>query len=70
MTWAWSLCALALALDAGVLSLMLGLHPSVAQLIAVLMAHAAACLLFSIGLIRLLPEKFRKPAFAAGLIQV
>ncbi|MBT9475063.1 hypothetical protein [Polaromonas sp.] len=70
MTWAWlawPLCALALVLDAGIASLMLAPGPSAPQLMAALLAHAAACLLFSMALIRLLPATFGKPAFASGL---
>lgn len=70
MTWAWlawPLCAFALVLDAGIASLMLVLGPSAPSLMTASLAHAAACLLFSMALIRLLPATFGKPAFASGL---
>jgi hypothetical protein len=70
MTWAWlawSLCALALVLDAGITSLVLALGSSAPPLMAAALAHGADCLLFSMALIRLLPATFGKPAFASGL---
>ncbi|MEO5659258.1 MAG: hypothetical protein ABIQ90_05595 [Polaromonas sp.] len=54
-------------LDAALFSLMPSLHPSLAQLAGLLMAHAAACLLFSLALVRLLPAPLRSPAFQANL---
>ena len=67
MKWAWSMCALALTLDTGIFSLMPGFSPSTAELVAFAMAHVTACLLFSIALISLLPEKLRQPVFVSGL---
>jgi len=70
MTWAWlawPLCALALVLDAGIASLMLAPGPFAPRLMGALLAHAAACLLFSMALVRLHPATVAKPAFSSGL---
>ncbi|MDQ3059341.1 MAG: HEAT repeat domain-containing protein [Pseudomonadota bacterium] len=65
MTRAWLLCVLALLMDAGLVSLTPGLHPSLAQLSAVVMLHGAVCLLFCMALPRLLPQLLRSPALDA-----
>ena len=67
MKRAWTLCASAVAMDAALLVLMLGLGLSAAQQCAVLLAHVGLCLVFSVGLVRLLPEQLRRPALAARL---
>jgi hypothetical protein len=67
MSAARLLCAFAVLMDAVLVVLMQALSLSAASLLAVLLAHAALCLLFARVLVRLLPEPLNKPAFDAGL---
>jgi polysaccharide biosynthesis protein PelE len=67
MSPAWPLCVVTLVLDAAILTQMPDALSSAARLVAFLMAHAAACLLFSLSLVRVLPHQYRKPAFASCL---
>jgi polysaccharide biosynthesis protein PelE len=67
MSPAWPLCLVILVLDAGILTQMLDALSSIGRLVAFLFAHAAACLLFSLALVRVLPDPYRKPAFASCL---
>lgn len=67
MSPAWPLCVVILVLDAGILTQMPDALSSVGRLIAFLIAHGAACLLFSLALVRVLPDPYRKPAFASCL---
>jgi hypothetical protein len=64
---AWAACAAALVMEGALLGRMPGLESSPAQLSALLMAHAALCLLFSMALLSLLPESLRRPALDAGV---
>ena len=63
----WTLCALALVLEAGVASLVLVPGTSAPPLMGALLAHAAACLLFAMALLWLLPASMATPAWACGL---
>ncbi len=67
MIRAWLVCAIALVLDAGIFSLLLDFRPLDVHLLAFSMAHAVACLLFSMALVSLLPDPYRKPAFTSFL---
>lgn len=67
MTAGWPLCVIVLVLDAAMFNLILDIRPSDGQLVAFLIAHTAACLLFSLALVTLLPDQYRKPAFACTL---
>jgi polysaccharide biosynthesis protein PelE len=67
MNPAWPLCVVILVLDTGILMQIPEALSSIARLLALLTAHAAACLLFSLMLVRLLPDQYRKPAFASCL---
>lgn len=68
MTPALPLCGLVLLLDAGLFSLMLDVRPSVGEMVVFLVAHAAACLLFSLALHKLLPDPYRASAAASYLL--
>lgn len=61
------LCAMLLLLDAGLFSLLLDGKPSVGGLVVLSVAHASACLLFSLALLKLLPGPYRKPLAASCL---
>jgi len=67
MNPAWLLCAVVLVLDALLFGFMLDALPLLQSPIAFAGAHAAACLLFSLMLLRLLPPPYRKPAVLSGL---
>lgn len=68
-TAAWLFCAIVLVFDAGIFTLMADTPPSPGYLLVFvfLIAHATGCLLFSLALLKLLPEPYRKPAFVSGL---
>ena len=66
-TAAWLFCAIVLVFDAGIFTLMADAPSSVGYLLVFLIAHATACLLFSLVLLKLLPEPYRKPAFVSCL---
>ncbi|MEO8406972.1 MAG: HEAT repeat domain-containing protein [Oxalobacteraceae bacterium] len=66
-TAAWLFCAIVLVFDAGIFTLLAEAPPSVGYLLVFLIAHATECLLFSLALLRLLPEPYRKPAFVSVL---
>jgi len=68
----WLLCAVVLLFDALLIdALMLGFMPDALPLLqsalAFAGAHAAACLLFSLAQLRLLPAPYRRTAFWSGL---
>lgn len=65
--WLWLFPTAVLASDAALVVLMLNAGPADSRLPAYLIAHMAACLLFSLTLARLLPEQYRKPAYAPFL---
>jgi len=67
MTPAWLFCAMVLLLDAGLFSLMGDAQSYVGGVLVFSIAHAAACLLFSLALLKLLPARYRRPAFASCL---
>ena len=67
MTAAWPICVIVLVLDAAIFSLMLDIRPSDRQFVAFSIAHTTACLLFSPALVTLLPDYYRRPAFASSL---
>lgn len=63
----WPLCVMILAVDVGIFTLIPDALLSLSHLVVFLIAHAAACLLFSLALVRLLPDQYRKPALASGM---
>ncbi|MEO5660372.1 MAG: hypothetical protein ABIQ90_11355, partial [Polaromonas sp.] len=67
-TMTWLFCALVLAFDAGIFTLMPDTLPSVGYLLVFLIAHATQCLLFSLALLKLLPDPYRKPASTSCLL--
>lgn len=69
MTAAWLVCIIALVMDAALslVGFMPGLALSLTPLSALLVAHAAVCLLFSMALADLLPEPLRRQAFSVRL---
>ena len=67
MNPAWLLCAAVLVLDALVFGFMLDALPLPQSVLAFAGAHAAACLLFSLMLPRLLPPPYRKSVILSGL---
>lgn len=67
MTGAGLVCAAALVFDAFLLGRLPGLARLPGPLAALALAHAGACLVFSLALVKLLPERLRTPALGAGL---
>ncbi len=65
MKYPWLLCVTALLLEAALFALTPGLALSLGQLAALLAAHVAVCLLFSMALVALLPQALRTPALDA-----
>ncbi len=67
MIWLWLACAVALILDAGILRLLPEVSSSVGYLLALSMGHTTICLLFSLVVLKLLPDPYHKPRFESHL---
>ncbi|MDB5777779.1 MAG: hypothetical protein JWP93_144 [Polaromonas sp.] len=67
MNPAWLLCAAVLLLDALLFGFMLDAQAPLQSALALAGAHAGACLLFSLTVLRLLPPTYRRPAALSGL---